>query len=147
MNCMNFAIPKLWSAAVETVKQPPTASIARYGLLLWAMLMSASLVVAAPPPGINHSSLDQQLLSLAANASASDVQGLIQRGAHVNEQDRFGVTPLMQAVIDNNIAAMRALLSAGADPNLRDLRGDTALDLARQLGRVDIERLLIGATR
>ena len=147
MNCMNFAIPKLWSAAVESVKQRRTASLARYGLLLWAMLMGAGLLVAAPPPGINHSSLDQQLLSRAADASASDVQGLIQSGAHVNEQDRFGVTPLMQAVIGNNIAALRALLRAGADPNLRDLRGDTALDLARQLGRVDIERLLVGATR
>ncbi|MDE2234736.1 MAG: ankyrin repeat domain-containing protein [Gammaproteobacteria bacterium] len=94
----------------------------------------------APPP-----SLDQLLLAKAADAPAVDIQILIRRGANVNVQGRFGVTPLMQAVIGNNSAVVRLLLTTGADPGLRNLRGDTALDLARLLGRRNIEQILAAA--
>ena len=100
---------------------------------------------AVPQSASKIAVLDQQLLVTAADAPAADVKELIQRGARVNAYDRFGVTPLMQAVIGNNLAVARILLAAGADLNLRDLRGDTALDLARQLGRHKIEHLLLEA--
>lgn len=112
--------------------------------MLLLMLMSGGTALAAPPLSrAAQSRLDRKLLLQAADASVADLQVLITQGAHVNVQDRFGVTPLMQAVIGNNRSAVRALLAAGADVNLRNLRGDTALDLAQQLGRIDIERLLI----
>ena len=53
------------------------------------------------------------------------------------------MTPLMQAVIGNNPAAARTLIAAGANLKLRDIRGDTALDLARQLGRKQIVKILV----
>ncbi len=129
---------------MKAIKQQRAALSTWYGLLLLALFMSAGLVLAAPPAAATQSSLDQQLLSRAADAPIADVQNLIKSGAHINAQDRFGVTPLMQAVIGDNTAVVRMLLGAGADQNLRDLRGDTALDLARQLGRNNIERLLAG---
>jgi len=110
-------------------------------LLLSSWMANAG--VAAPSASLNSTALDQQLLARAAEASAADVESLIRRGAHVNAQDRFGVTPMMQAVIGNNAAVVRALLAAGANVDARNLRGDTALDLARQLGRREIERLLL----
>jgi len=91
--------------------------------------------------------LDHQLLARAAEATPAELGKLIHAGANVNAQDRYGVTPLMQAVVGNNTTAVSTLIAAGADPKLKDFRGDTALDLARQLGRTDIQRLLVGATR
>ncbi len=110
-------------------------------LSLWV----ANAGVASPPPAPGRATLNQQLLARAAEASVADVEKLIRRGAQVNVQDRFGVTPLMEAVIGNNPAVVRLLLDAGASVGIRNLRGDTALDLARQLGRTDIGQLLMAA--
>ncbi len=115
-------------------------------MFLLANIAVVSGVHAGQSAQTHLASLDKQLLLQAATASAAGLQILIRRGAHVNAQDRFGVTPLMQAVIGNNPAAVRTLIAAGANLKLRDLRGDTALDLARQLGRDDIERLLSAAS-
>lgn len=115
-------------------------------MLLLVNVVAVSGVLAGPSTQNHLAPLDKQLLLQAATAPVASLQILIQRGARVNAQDRFGVTPLMEAVIGNNIAAVRVLIAAGANPHLRDLRGDTALDLARQLGRDDIERLLIAAS-
>lgn len=116
------------------------------GVFLLANIVVVSGVHAGQSAQTHLASLDKQLLLQAATAPAARVQALIRRGAHVNAQDRFGVTPLMQAVIGNNPAAVRTLIAAGANLKLRDLHGDTALDLARQLGRDDIERLLMAAS-
>ncbi len=113
------------------------------GLVLVLLgLANGGFVNAAPPPEAWQVALDQRLLQQAADAPAASLQALIHQGADVNVQDRFGVTPLMQAVIGDNAVAVRVLLAAGADANIRDVRGDTALDLARQLGHNAIERLL-----
>ena len=116
-------------------------------MLLLVTVVAAGGVLAGPPARTPPASPDQQLLLQAATAPAARVQALIRRGAHVNAQDRFGVTPLMQAVIGNNPAAVRTLIAAGADLKLRDLRGDTALDLARQLGRRQIVKILADAMK
>jgi ankyrin repeat protein len=127
---------------LESLRPHRNISMATRSLLLWILLSGIGLVLAARPPATTLSSLDRQLLTSAADGSAADVRHLIQNGAHVNAQDRFGVTPLMQAVIGNNVTAVQVLIGAHADLNLRNIRGDTALDLAQELGRADIERLL-----
>ncbi len=114
------------------------------GTLLLSLWM-ANAGVASQPPAPGRATLNQQLLARAAEASVADVEKLIRRGAQVNVQDRFGVTPLMEAVIGNNRAVVRVLLDAGASVGIRNLRGDTALDLARELGRREIEQLLLQA--
>ncbi|MGH8278141.1 MAG: ankyrin repeat domain-containing protein [Gammaproteobacteria bacterium] len=105
--------------------------------IAWVLLLSAGGCAGS------HA-LDRQLLARAAEATPVELGKLIQAGANVNAQDRFGVTPLMQAVIGNNIAAVRTLLAAGADLRKKDLLGDTALDLARALGRAEMIKLLGG---
>ena len=115
------------------------------GTLLVVTAVAVGGVLAGSPARTAPASPDKQLLLQAATAPAARVQALIRRGAHVNAQDRFGVTPLMQAVIGNNPAAVRTLIAAGANLQLRDLRGDTALDLARQLGRRQIVKILADA--
>ena len=54
---------------------------------------------------------------------------LVKYGANPNTtaETEMGMTPLTFAVRAGNLHAMRALLKAGADPNIADRNGDTAL--------------------
>ncbi len=65
---------------------------------------------------------------------------LIHAGATVNAQDWKGVRQQTQAVVPTFIAAR-------TETKLKVFHGDTALELARQPGCADIQRLLVGATR
>ncbi len=139
MNCWNGLQRRSWRELAVSQMLWLVVAMPVY----WPLMANASM--AAPPSVPGTAVLDQQLLAHAADAPAEDVKKLIERGAHVNAQDRFGVTPLMEAVIGNNPAVARVLLDAGASMGIRNLRGDTALDLARQLGRREIEQLLLQA--
>jgi hypothetical protein len=55
---------------------------------------------------------------------------LIEAGADPNATAIGGVTPLHRAVRNRCSAAVETLLLAGADPDLRNIRGSTASDLA-----------------
>lgn len=56
---------------------------------------------------------------------------LVEVGADPNARAAGGVTPLHRAVRNRCSAAVRALLAAGADPNLTNDHGSTAFTLAR----------------
>jgi Ankyrin repeats (many copies)/Ankyrin repeat len=56
---------------------------------------------------------------------------LVETGADPNATAAGGVTPLHRAVRNRCSAAVKALLSAGANPHLESDRGSTASDLAR----------------
>jgi len=57
--------------------------------------------------------------------------------------------PLLDAVQMNHIEAVRLLLAAGANPNVRDHMGDSPLRLCAEKGYVEVARLLLrcGATK
>ena len=75
---------------------------------------------------------------------------LLEHGADVNawdaERDR---TPLLEAVCENQLAAVELLLKAGAEPNVRSSEGDTPLRACVEVGNVEMASLLLsaGATR
>ena len=70
-------------------------------------------------------------LQLAANLGFEEgVQLLVDKLARVDEPNDTGETPLISAVHRGNIALMRILLKAGADPNRSDNSGRTARDYA-----------------
>lgn len=67
---------------------------------------------------------------------------LLDAGAHVNARSPNGTTPLMMAAHYGNAAAVKRLLEAGADPQLKNQLGLNALDFARGAERADSVKLL-----
>jgi cytohesin len=73
------------------------------------------------------------------------IESLAAAGAALDQPDEAGWTPLHQAVDGDwgNPTAVRALLAAGADPNVVNLEGDAPLHLAVRRGeRACVEALL-----
>lgn len=71
-------------------------------------------------------------LVLAAQLGFVDgAQALIDAGAQVDIPNAIGETPLIAAVHKRDIAVMRMLLKAGADPDRTDNSGRSAIDYAR----------------
>ena len=62
------------------------------------------------------------------------IEALVKAGAHVDEPNSAGETPLISAVHRRDIALMRVLLKAGADPERTDNSGRSARDYARLEG-------------
>ncbi len=58
--------------------------------------------------------------------NATMIQELIKHGANVNAQDNEGNTPLMNEYL-TDIKAINALLQAGANPNIRNKKGENAV--------------------
>jgi hypothetical protein len=71
---------------------------------------------------------------------------LIQRGALVDEQNKYEQSALHWAAIENDIETLRALALAGADLSLKSNNGWTALDLAKFSKKPEIAQLLIEHT-
>lgn len=67
---------------------------------------------------------------------------LIEAGAKANAAPN-GRSVLMYAVEDNNMLISQMLIEAGADVNFRDEEGDSALRIARRMGYVDLDLLLM----
>lgn len=86
---------------------------------------------------------DQTALVMAAlNNRAIVANVLLESGANVNWQDRFGFTPLMKAALYNNTHVMAVLLHHGADRSIVDVDGTTALDYARLSNNKEAIQLL-----
>src|SRR6476659_6834104 len=65
----------------------------------------------------------------APQAQAGVIEYLISMGAEPNALDKSGVAPLHRAVRTRSLAAVKALLDGGADIELRNKNGSTAIML------------------
>lgn len=70
----------------------------------------------------------------------------IDKGEDVNEPAVGGLTPLHIAAYEGSTESVQMLLESGANPNLRDSKDRTALDLAFLGKHTDISGLLIPVT-
>ena len=71
------------------------------------------------------------------------VNKLISKGADVNVRTGHYWTPLHAAAHSGDTELMKFLLQHGAKPLIRNSRGETALDIAREfLGEEEIQQLL-----
>lgn len=82
-------------------------------------------------------------LHYAATGGHVDViQLLLENHAYVDASSPNGSTPLMMAAMYGNVESVQALLDAGADPNIKNDLGLTALDFAKRGRKPDSAELL-----
>jgi ankyrin repeat protein len=71
------------------------------------------------------------------------VEHLLEKGASVDLQNKYGETALMVSCLEGaEPAVVRALLDAGADKDLTDIDGFTAFDLAKKNGNEEVMNML-----
>lgn len=74
---------------------------------------------------------------------AGTVNRLLVSGANVNVKDELGITPLMAAAFESDVATVQVLLENGADLNRKGHFGWTPLISAKANGNHPVEKLLI----
>jgi uncharacterized protein len=88
---------------------------------------------------------DSALARAAQNSNGETVLILLAAGAHVDDRDGAGGTPLFNAALKGDLEIVDALLSAGADVNARSSSGWTALKEAQMRGHeAVVQRLKSG---
>ena len=68
---------------------------------------------------------------------------LVEAGSSIDVRSAEGATPLMTAVQSKGSQQVEWLLLHGADPNLQDSRGFTALHRVSEMGNTDFVRMLL----
>jgi len=75
--------------------------------------------------------------------SKEDLTQSLYRVDNVNVIDEYGFTPLIETTIVDDIEKAKLILECGADPNMQDLTGGTALHWAVENSNLDLCRLLL----
>ncbi|WP_308159401.1 ankyrin repeat domain-containing protein [Arthrobacter sp. ISL-65] len=87
------------------------------------------------------------LIPASEHGHVETVRILIAAGVPVNHVNKLGWTAIQEAILLNNGGprqqdVVQQLLDAGADPNIRDPQGRTAVENAERLGFAEIARLI-----
>jgi len=69
---------------------------------------------------------------------------LLEHGADINATTPFNETALFWATAKGHVKAVNLLLNKKADTKIKNKKGKTALDLAKDLNREEMERMLSG---
>jgi RNA polymerase primary sigma factor len=102
--------------------------------------MSDSVFVQVPVP------LSRFFRIAVLTGVESAVRIHIDRGDDLNARDEKGQTPLMLSAARNKASICKLLLDAGADPNLLDPEGRTALNFAQIAGATDAVSVIAAAS-
>jgi ankyrin repeat protein len=89
------------------------------------------------------------LIPASEHGHVETVRIIIAAGVPVNHVNNLGWTAMQEAILLNNGGpnqqeVVRQLLDAGADPNIRDPQGRTAVENADRLGFAEIAALIRG---
>ena len=113
----------------------------------WAREKRLTEIVAAllaqMPDEARPAGLDALLQAINAREYA-EIQKILESGQDPNEKDDQGSAPIHHAAQNHDSEALRLLLGAGANPDLRDAAGNHAVELAPGLDSVS--RVLLEAS-
>jgi len=83
------------------------------------------------------------LANAIINQDKQQIFRFLQHGEDVNGLDEYGFRPLIETAIVDNVELASDLLRAGADPNLQDVLGGTALHWAVENNNLPLCKLLV----
>ena len=86
--------------------------------------------------------LNEKLIEAVGRGNTEQVRELLDAGADINIQDKFGETALMRAAAWGHTGVMELLIRAGADPGIKNNEGRTAIDLLKECHPQTYERLV-----
>ena len=86
-----------------------------------------ALVLAAATLAAAGTRTDAELFQAIRNDDVAGMTKLLNAGADLNARDAHGATPSMHAALYCSLPCLRILLDRGADPNLFNSAGATAL--------------------
>jgi ankyrin repeat protein len=103
-----------------------------------AQVLRAALEPDKPTKG----QANRRLLAAAERGDATAASLAIRAGASLEARDERGRTPLLLAVTEERLAVARLLVYLGADPQIADRNGVTALEHATRPGHDEVARIL-----
>lgn len=88
---------------------------------------------------------NEDLRSMLFSGKPNLIAAAVRYGYDPNDVHSVGITALMDAAMNDNLPAVRALLRNGADANIKDVDGYTALDYANKYSSDAVVKLLLDA--
>ncbi len=93
---------------------------------------------------VQATEFNNSLIKAAKSNNIKKLGQLLDSGMPINNTlAANGATPLMQAALDGNVMLVKALVNRGADVNIKDLRGENALQYAIRGNQMDIAQILV----
>lgn len=87
--------------------------------------------------------LSIQLVSAIFANDSFKIRSLLDRGIDVNDGGFFNIPPLIRAALYGKSEALQTLIECGADKNIKDKQGRTALELAKKYNHPEIVEILL----
>jgi len=88
---------------------------------------------------------EELLIAVVKKDDLRNIVQLLRAGADINYQDKYGHTPLIEAVACGRIEATKLLIEKGAYLEKYNNEGDNALLMATQKGHLEIVKVLLAA--
>ena len=84
-----------------------------------------------------------QLVNAIFADNPSKIKTLLDHGINVNDSGCFNIPPLIRAALYGKSKALQALIEGGADKNIKDKQGRTALEFAKKYNHPEIVEILL----
>ena len=119
------------ASVTGTAAAPPLVTACEGGPKRQIAVVRFLLANGANPNGRDSNGMSGLMLAARQPGRLSLLQAVLDAGGSVDARSRDGATALIWAAKASNLAGVKLLLAAGANPAVRDSHGRSALDAAR----------------